>query len=445
MRLRWFAIAGQFVTVVGVRFGLGYEFHAGICLVFIALSAWLNVYLTLQYPARHRLKPDFATALLAYDIVQLGALLYLTGGIQNPFSLMLMAPVIVSASTLPTRNTLVLGAVSVAVGAALVGYYQPLPWETAGGLNLPLPYRFGLWISLITCLVFLGLYAWRLSRESKLMSDALAATELVLAREQQLHALDGMAAAAAHELGTPLSTITVVAKELERDLKDIPGTLDDVALIRSQAARCRKILESLTQRSEDSDPLFGRSTIRQLLTEAAEPHMVFDTQVAIDAQPHETALGEGRREPSLERSPGVLHGLGNLIENAVDFAMSRVEIEARWSEEEITVIIHDDGAGFPPQMLASLGEPYVTMRSSRSSEGAGSGAGLGLGFFIAKTLLERSGAGLELSNAEYPETGAIVTIRWPRDVFDMTPETRSPATERPKEIPEKQALPEPAE
>ena len=248
IRLRWFAILGQLITICIVYFGLRFDLPLGYCLLFIAASAWLNIFLGVNYSLRHRLSATFASILLVYDMVQLAILLFLTGGIQNPFVILIVAPVTVSAATLPGRNTIVLGVIALTLTAFLFFFHLPLPWSSGDRPQLQDLYLFGFLAAVIACTIFLAIYAWRLSNEARQMSAALTATELVLAREQQLHALDGLAAAAAHELGTPLSTITVVAKELERDLKDIPGTLDDVALIRSQAARCRKILESLTQR-----------------------------------------------------------------------------------------------------------------------------------------------------------------------------------------------------
>ena len=219
VRLRWFGVVGQLLTVCFVYLGLGFPLPFGICLAFIALSAWLNVFLRIRYPARTRLSSALATCLLAYDILQLSALLYLTGGIENPFTFLLVAPVTVSAATLPPRNTIALGL----LGAGATRAAGVLPSAAAlvpPGAGLELPHdstSVGLLASVLSGMIFLALYAWRLAKEARQMADALAATELVLAREQQLHALDGLAAAAAHELGTPLSTITVVAKELARE------------------------------------------------------------------------------------------------------------------------------------------------------------------------------------------------------------------------------------
>ena len=239
VRLRWIAVVGQLIAILLVHFGLGFPLPLVMCLAIIATSATLNMVLRVMFPMRHRFSNTAATGLLLYDIMQLAFLLYLTGGIFNPFIFLLVAPVTVSAASLPGRNTIVLGAVAFAVTLLLIVYRAPLPWQPGVAFSLPTLYTLGIAASVASGMLFLALYTARLSKEAQQMSEALAATELVLAREQKLHALDGLAAAAAHELGTPLSTITLVAKELERELP--PGTplAEDAALLKSQADRCR--------------------------------------------------------------------------------------------------------------------------------------------------------------------------------------------------------------
>jgi len=266
------------------------------------------------------------------------------------------------------------------------------------------------------------------------MSAALTATELVLAREQKLHALDGLAAAAAHELGTPLSTIVLVTKELERELHRHPEHREDIALLRAQAERCREILRKLTLRPSEQDPLHASLSVRELIEEAAEPHRARRTQILIDAKPAAAPQSAPANEPIGERRPGMIYGLSNIVENAVDFARRRVEIDARWSDKEISITVADDGPGFPPEILESIGEPYVTTKASVDAE-AGAAAqpsGLGLGFFIAKTLLERSGASLTLGNRRDKNQGAMVRITWPRAAFETPASVRQiePSTER---------------
>lgn len=425
VRLRWFAVVGQIVTIAIVSLGFGFALPIEYCLTLIVISAWLNVYLTVRYPARHRLSASFATGLLAYDILQLFGLLFLTGGIANPFTVLLVAPVTVSAATLPPRNTLLLGSIGLASAVGLTVAHWPLPWYPGAGWSLPLLYKLGMLAAVCACMIFLALYAWRLSKEARQMSAALAATEHVLAREQKLHALDGLAAAAAHELGTPLATIVLVAKELQREVKEDHPLAEEFKLLQSQAQRCREILQKLTRRPTESDPLHASVTVGQMLEEAAAPHRLFAKQIVIDVAP--LAGGDALTEPVAERRPGVIYGLGNLIENAVDFARGRVDIVARWSEKGVTISIGDDGPGFSPDVMDSIGEPYVTTRpSARSAEGDDDEpSGLGLGFFIAKTLLERSGASVTLANRDGQEGGAVVRINWPRASFALPPELRS--------------------
>jgi two-component system, sensor histidine kinase RegB len=427
VRLRWLGVLGQLAAISLVYFGLGFQLPLAACLPVVAVSAWINVILSIRYPSRFRLPVTYAMALLAYDILQLAALLYLTGGIDNPFMLLLVAPVTVSAATLPPANTVVLGVLGIAVTIVLAIWSLPLPWADGQVLQLPPLYRAGLAISVIATMTFVGLYAWRLTKESRDMSAALSATELVLAREQKLHALDGLAAAAAHELGTPLSTITLVTNELERLVGKESPLLEDIQLLRTQAQRCRDILRKLTRAPTAPDPQYTGLMVREMLGEAAEPYQGTDKIISVVARTLPHVSGPGAAEPISERKPGVIYGFGNILENAVDFAKSRVDVLAEWDLDEVIVTITDDGPGFKPSVLDSLGEPYVTTRpaGSRVVEASANGQvkskdahGLGLGFFIAKTLLERSGARLALENKVAPQQGAIVRITWPRSEFE---------------------------
>jgi two-component system sensor histidine kinase RegB len=261
------------------------------------------------------------------------------------------------------------------------------------------------------------------------MADALAATEMVLAREQQLHALDGLAAAAAHELGTPLSTIAVVAKDMAREAPAGSNFAEDIALLQTQAERCRQILRKLTRGPKEPDPLHARMNVRELLEEAAAPYRGFDVELDISAGPEPGGDPAGETEPVGERRPGVIYGLANLVENAVDFARERVDLTATWSAREITITICDDGPGVPSLVLDALGEPYITTRPSQRLDRSADGepSGMGLGFFIAKTLLERSGAAVVLDNRQPPRRGAIARVSWPREVFERRQALPPPA------------------
>lgn len=444
VRLRWLAILGQLLAICIVHFGLEFALPLGSCLSFIALSAWLNVYLAVRFPARHRLSIGHATLMLIYDLVQLTALLYLTGGIENPFMMVMLAPVTVSAGSLPSRNTVLIGLITTVAVAIIATTHMPLPWYAGMRLDLPILYQYGYLAAVAACMIFIALYASRLTRESRQMSAALAATDLVLAREQKLHALDGLAAAAAHELGTPLSTIVLVAKELERDATTPPAMREDLELLRSQALRCRDILAKLTRRPSEQDPLHAQLSISELLEESAAPYRSHGKPVRIvmgglvdggNSGGHNGGDNGATEEPVGERRPGVLYGLGNLIENAIDFAKSGVEIRADWTDRLVEIVVLDDGPGFPADVIETLGEPYVTTRANGGRMGNGESSGMGLGFFIAKTLLERSGATVSLANRTGPAKGACVRISWPRAAFEAPIANRALRPGRPRNPP----------
>jgi len=423
VRLRWLAVLGQTITVVGAYWVLGIDLPIGGCLAVIALSAWINVALRIRYPASQRLRSHYAFVMLAYDVLQLAALLYLTGGLENPFAFLLIAPVTVSASTLPIRVTALLGALAIGAATLLTNFHHPLPWFHHSNLLLPFPYVMGVWAAVVSGILFIGFYSWRTAEEARRMAEALAAAEMVLAREQKLSALDGLAAAAAHGLGTPLATIAVVTKELMRDAKPTDPHYDDVVLLRAQAERCREILAELAGGGEQHDLIVSRLTLSHLIEEVVAPHRL----VAVPIEVRTTAVEDvaprtaAAQEPVAERNPGVIYGLGNLVENAIDFAATKVEVEARWSDKAVEIVIADDGAGFPPNVLEQLGEPFVTTRPAQGwrQEAPDEHIGMGLGFFIAKTLLERSGAMLALANR--PQGGAEVTVTWPRAKFEQRP------------------------
>ena len=415
--LRWIAIGGQTAAILVVWLWLGFEMPVALCFALTALSAWLNLFLKLRYPSNLRLRDTPAAILLAYDALQLAGLLYLTGGLQNPFALLLLVPVLVSATALSLRHTIALGALTVMITTLLWPFHQPLPWDPAlGEMNqLPVLYIGGVWLAILSALVFSGFYTFRVASEARKLANALSATELVLEREHHLSELDGLAAAAAHELGTPLATIAVVAKELQKELPPNSPLAPDIALLISQSERCRAILGQLTSLGTQSDWSHGLRSIRALLAEAVEPYADGGIDVRIELG---TTLGP---EPMDRRNPATVYGIGNLIENAVDFANKAVEVRASWDEHNVTVEIVDDGPGFAAEVIDRIGEPYVTTRAPLGDFEAHhhEAGGLGLGFFIAKTFLERSGARLRLANRPPPAGGAIVRITWPREAYGI--------------------------
>ena len=413
--LRWLAIAGQTFGVLFVEFGLGFPMPLAECLGLIALSVLLNLWLVFRLGEGHRPSAAVSTWQLAWDLCQLSALLALTGGLQNPFSLLLLAPVSVSATTLPQRSTMLLAALAVALASLLSVFHLDLPWSPGAQLVFDRVYVIGIWVSLVCGVTFISAYTNRVAHEARQLADALGATELALSRHEQLSALDGLAAAAAHELGTPLSTIALAAREMRDDVPDGP-LREDIDLIISQTARCREILGKLRSlRDTPGDP-FAAVAMDELLAEVIKPLEGQGRVLRIRTE------GGAGPAPVVQRNAGLLYGLGNLIENATHFAREAVDIEVGWDRVGITVIVSDDGPGFAPDLLTRLGEPYLTTRAR--SVDAGQPGGLGLGIFIAKTLLERSGARLGFENAEIAG-GARVRIVWPRSALESTEQKRN--------------------
>ncbi|MGA9795504.1 MAG: ActS/PrrB/RegB family redox-sensitive histidine kinase [Rhizomicrobium sp.] len=416
--LRWLAIGGQSAALLVVHFGLSYRLPLLQCAAAIAASALLNIVLTLQYPATHRLTNREATLYLGYDILQLAALLYWTGGIENPFTLMFLAPVVIAAATLNLGNTLILAALALASVSLIAMVHKPLPWAANEIIDLPALYQGGIWASLVIGIGFTSIYAWRIASEAARMQAGLAATQLALSREHRLSALGALATAAAHELGTPLGTIAIVARELERALPAGTTESEDAKLLRAEAERCRGILTRLARPEESGLGSTDRLPLGALLEEIAAPYRGGDVDIVVES-PRTAA------EPKIWRAPELVHGLGNLIANAADFARSKVWVRAEWTQNRLSIGVSDDGAGFDAEILERIGEPYVTSRPGSYALGdteigptdSFSGQqGMGLGFFIAKTLIEQTGGTVSAINQQ--DSGALVTVRWPRGAVD---------------------------
>ena len=418
LRLRWLAALGQLTAIFIVGQGLEFEFPIIACVAVVGVSAMLNLALQIAFNPMQRLEPLYAAALLALNIVELAALLFLTGGLQNPFSFLFLAPVLISATVLPIRMTVGLGLLAVACASALVFFHLPLPWDSEDPLVLPPIYLFGVWLSILLAIGVTSLYAFQATEEARKLSDALAATELVLTREQHLTQLDGLAAAAAHELGTPLSTIFLISRELEKTVDGNDALASDLKTLREQAQRCRDILAKITQLSSSGAP-FDRMPISTLIEETVAPHRDFDVAIKVRLAVAAT------REPVVARNPAVLYGVGNILENAVDFARTTVEVNAWWNADTVEIVISDDGPGIAPDMLKRIGEPYLSRRRS-ADEANRERTGLGLGVFIARTLLERTGAKVSFSNRTFPDHGAVVQIAWPRARFEAEETTAGP-------------------
>lgn len=413
---RWFALIGQFITVLVVYFGFKFDLPLLACLLTTAANITLNIVITVGLPPQRLVRQWEAAAQLTFDVLQLALLLYLTGGIANPFCLLLIAPATIAASTLQPRWTLSIIAVTILSVYVLALYSYPLPWQPAGSFVMPALYQSAMACAIIIGLIFTASYAWRVSLEESQLADALIATQEVLAREQRLAALGGLAAAAAHELGTPLATIQVTAKEMLRSLPPNSLDLEDAELILSQAQRCREILRNLTNQKEIPESVTDTLPFGQLLEEVAERHPEMGQKaVLFDIQGP-----QGKGELMVIRKPAILYGLGNLFENALHYAKQAVTVSAKWDERSVRVTITDDGPGFDEAILDRLGEPYVST-SLQGSASANAREGMGLGFFIAKTLLERSGGQVSFWNGTGPGQGAVVQTVWPLSAIAAKP------------------------
>jgi two-component system, sensor histidine kinase RegB len=411
--IRWVAIAGQALTILIVHFGLGFSLPLVPALGVVGGSVLLNVVLILLRQVAARLGERDAALCLGYDILQLAILLHLTGGLQNPFSILILAPVTVAATILSRRPVIVLSVLAVASISVLALWHEPLPWRTEP-LVFPAELVLGIWVALVLATVFIGGYTWSVAQEAGRLRDAVTATQLALAREQRVSAVGALAAAAAHELGSPLATIAVVAKELVRDLPDDSPHAEDAALLLSQSERCRTILAELAQQPEDDGGSpYTRLPISALVEAAGALHQNQGVKLIFA-----TAGQPAPEEPLVRRSPEIMHGLNNLVQNAVQFARREVSVTTFWDRSTVTVEVVDDGPGFPLHLLGRLGEPYISTR-------AGAADHMGLGIFIAQSLLERSGARLVFDNL--PEGGAHVAISWNRANLEMVEKIRPPA------------------
>jgi two-component system sensor histidine kinase RegB len=293
--------------------------------------------------------------------------------------------------------------ISILCVTALAFSPYALPWYP--GITVPFEpiLLAGMWLAIVCTTSFAAFYSYRVSLEASQLSGALAATEIALQREMHLSELDGLAAAAAHELGTPLATISLVSKEMSREVDPGHRLYDDIQLLISQSERCRDIMKRLTTLSTGNEEHMRLLPLSSLIEEVTAPHREFG--ISIDV----VEISPRASEPSGRRNAAIIYGLGNLIENAVDYARTSVTVTIFHDDKEVRIVIADDGEGFAPDILQRIGEPYVTQRSAHAKAG-----GLGLGLFIAKTLLERSGAELTFENAG----GARITITWPRDLME---------------------------
>jgi len=417
--IRWVVVAGQAATILFVHYGLGFVLPLEGALAVVATSAALNIAASWPRRASSRLGGRQASLYLSYDMLQLGILLFLTGGLQNPFAMLMLAPVTVAATILSKRSVFWLSALTVAAITVIAIVHLPLPWRDAPSPPPPL-YVFGVWTALVLSTVFIAGYTWNVAEGARRMRDAYSATQLALAREQRVSAVGGIAAAAAHQLGSPLATIAVVARELVRDLPADSPFAEDALLLLSQSERCRTILADLArQRDGESGSPFTRLPFSVLVGAAGEPYLAEAKSIHYTTAAGRDADGLPLEEPLVPRSPEIMHGLGNLIQNAAQFAQHGVDVTTSWSEDTVAVDIVDDGPGFSQAVLARIGEPYLSGRGDAADH-------MGLGIFIAESLLERTGARVIFANL--PDGGAQVVVEWRRAALEGS-DTKQPMKE----------------
>ena len=398
--LRWIAIVGQLIAINLVYNYLDLQFPIIESHIIIFLGLLTNLFLQFKVSS-NQLKDTYSSLFLIYDLIQLSLLLYLTGGISNPFSLLLIFPTIVSSTFLSMGTTIILGIITTGSLFTLTKFYMPLPGISEFSFDFPSYYLIGTLISMIIGLVFLSYFGIRFTGETKKRSEALNKLQQVIAKEYELESLGGQAAAAAHSLGTPLATITVVAKELRKEIGEDSKHSKDLDLLISQTKRCGEILKKISQKQIIEDKFISAIKLEDLLVEILRSFMETSEKKI------ELKSDNDKNKVNITRSPEIIYGLRNFIGNAVKFSDKKVEIELKSDVKNIIIIINDDGPGFPEDIIKVLGEPYIRSKSKEINNKSG----LGLGTFLGKTLLERQGAKLNFFNTA-EKKGASVEISW---------------------------------
>ena len=434
--LRWLAIGGQITALFCAVYYLDIVVPIRLCMLAITASILFNLVATFVFPSNKRLSEQEAMLSLLFDLCQLVLLLYLTGGLSNPFVLLILAPVTIAATALTLYATIVLCLTALAMISLLSFFHYPLTKTTGEVMELPGLFVAGMWVALAIGILFLAIYARRVAVEMFSMSQALSATQMALAREHQLTALGGVVAAAAHEMGTPLATIKLTSAEIASELQDGSELKEDVILIQDQVDRLSQILRDMGRIGKD-DLMLKNAPITAIIHEAAEPHENRGKELIflVNGKLEEQVVNE---IPIVPRHPEIIHGLRNLVQNAVDFSSEIVLIDVTWDEKYVRIMVGDDGEGYPFDLLDRLGDPFISTRNKQQPAGETSEAyqGMGLGLFIAKTLLERSKAEVTFANAASDTNrmaqhygildprlrGAIVDVRWKRVDFERNME-----------------------
>ena len=398
--LRYIAIFGQFLALNIVYFYLSLPFPIELSYIVILVGLLTNLYLQFGIK-KNQLKDLYASIFLVYDLIQLSILLYLTGGIFNPFCYLLIIPAIVSSTFLSMGTTIILGFITSSLLLTISFFHFPLPGEDMNLLHFPDFYKIGIIISILIGLIFLSYFGIRFAGETKKRSEALNKLQEVISKEYELESLGGQAAAAAHSLGTPLATISVVAKELKKDIGNNKELSKDIDLLISQTKRCSEILKQISKKQIKEDIFLSSIKLEDLLEE------IINSFKETSSKEIELVSDEDNNKINIERTPEIIYGLRNFIGNAVKFSKSKVRITLKSDSKKIEIKVNDDGPGIPDDVIKKIGEPYIKSKS----EELNLNSGLGLGTFLGKTLLERQGANLSFRRNN-DLGGALVIIRW---------------------------------
>ena len=398
INIRWIAIIGQFFTVSFVYYGLKFQFPYFETLVLISLSALVNIYLELNKSRFVTINNFYATVSIFYDLVQLVLLLYMTGGLSNPFSILIIVPTTISVTYLSRGSSQFIVACSIVCSTIIAIYHLPLPTPQGTELNLPKFYEFGMWLSITIGIIFLGNYAYQLGRDNRVRVGALNKLEEELTNEKVLNSVGGMAAAAVHELATPLATISLVGKELQKQLVDNKSTKEDINLLINQASRCSSILKDIAEKKQQ-DQFISNVSPKELINE-----IIFSLENKLNKEIVVTNKSLNERL-KMSKKTEISYALRNFIENAIKFSKTSINIEINQQKKNTIITIDDDGAGFDENIISSLGQPYVSSEKVRENK-----QGMGLGIFISKNLLERCSAKVVFSNKK--NAGALVMIEW---------------------------------
>ena len=403
--LRYIAIFGQFIAVNLVFFYLDLKFPIKESYIIIFIGLLTNLFLQFKVKV-NQLKDSYASLFLLYDSFQLSSLLYLTGGILNPFSILMIIPTIVSSTFLSMGTTIILGIITSFLLLIISFTHLPLPGLDSNVFAVPNYYTIGILISILIGLIFLSYFGIRFAGETKKRSEALNKLQEVISKEYELESLGGQAAAAAHSLGTPLATITVVAKELKKEIGNDKEYSKDIDLLISQTKRCSEILKKISKKQIEEDNFLSTIKFEDLLQE------IIDSFKETSSKQIELVVVNDQNKIAIRRTPEIIYGLRNFIGNAIKFSKSKVLITLRSNKKLIEIKINDDGPGIPEDIITKIGEPYIKSKSKELK----SNSGLGLGSFLGKTLLERQGAKLTFTrNGELG--GALIFLAWSTNNF----------------------------